>query len=202
MIDDTLFRKIATVLPTLDGWCELPKATDLASMVVAIRPNTVVEIGVFGGRSLIPCALALQAVGKGRIIGIDPWQAKISAGDYTGENADWWRTVDHEAIYQKFRSRVTELDLDSFVRVERKKSDDVEAPEVIDIFHLDGSHSAEQAVRDTKRFAPNVRVGGFVITDDDDWSDGGPAQAIKLLLKMGMVPLYKTGTGTVFQRVR
>ena len=196
-----LFAQIEKLVPTLPGWCEPPKASDLAATVLALRPNVVVEIGVFGGRSLIPMALACQLIGKGRVIGIDPWSATISAADYTGENAEWWSKVDHDAVFANFTQAVDALQLREFVVIDRRKSDDVTPPTVIDLLHIDGSHS-EQAVRDAERYAVHVRKGGFVFTDDDNWEGGGPAAAVKRLMEIGFVPLYKCGSGTAFQRVR
>jgi hypothetical protein len=197
------YEEIARVHEPLAGWCELEKALDLVATVIALRPNVVVEIGVFGGRSLIPMALACKAIGKGRVIGIDPWSQQASAEGYTGENADWWKKLDHESVYQGFLGTLNRLNLQSIVEIKRSKSDDVAPPDVIDLLHVDGQHT-EQALRDVNRFATNVRIGGFCFTDDDDWVDGGggPQQAVKRLMELGFVPLYKCGTGTAFQRTR
>lgn len=198
-----VFFQLESILPSLPGWCELPKATDLVSTVIALRPNTVVEIGVFGGKSLIPMALACQALGSGKVIGIDPWSAAASAEGYEGANKEWWTTkVDHDAIYHRFCTALLNLGLtEKHVEIFRKKSDDVTPPEVIDLLHVDGQHT-DQALRDVERFATKVRCGGFCFTDDDNWSGGGPAAACKRLLEIGFVPLYKSGTGTAFQRAR
>lgn len=201
MSHHTVFAQIERVLPTLAGWCAIPKATDLAATVMALRPNTVVEIGVFGGRSLIPMALACQAIGCGKVVAIDPWSQQASAEGYEGPNKEWWGGLDHESVYQHFVSSVAALELTGRVEILRAKSDDVEPPTVIDLLHVDGQHT-DQALRDVERFSPKVRMGGFVFTDDDDWDGGGPAAACKRLLELGFVPLYKCGTGTAFQRAR
>lgn len=195
------FQHIERTLPTLAGWCELAKATDLAAAVMALRPSVIVEVGVFGGRSLIPMALACESVGKGKVIGVDPWNNNASAEGYDGANHTWWGNLDHEAVYQHFMAAVAALGLQHRVQICRSKSDDAAVPESIDIFHCDGQHT-DQAVRDIERFATKVRVGGFCFTDDDDWDGGGPAAACKRLLELGFVPLYKCGTGTAFQRTR
>lgn len=201
----SVYEDIAKALPTIiDGWCDLPKAIYLASVVVATRPNVVVEIGVFGGRSLIPMAMACKANGHGKVIGIDPWTKEAAAEGYSGDNAKWWAELDMEKIYDTFLADVKRHGVEEFVTIVRKKSDDVESvPDVIDVFHCDGQHT-DQAVRDVERFASRVRVGGFCITDDDNWVDGGggPQQAVKRLMEIGFVPLYKCGTGTAFQRFR
>ena len=58
-----LFLDIADVVPRLNGWCSVNKAQHLAAMVCALQPVTAVEIGVFGGKSLIPMAMAMKRIG-------------------------------------------------------------------------------------------------------------------------------------------
>lgn len=205
-----LFNRIAHVLaiPTgapghVPGWCDLEKAINLASVIVALRPKIVLEIGVFGGRSLIPMAMACQALGEGRVIGIDPWSPKASVEGYSGDNAKWWGELDHEGLYQAFLTNLRELGLLPHVQVVRAKSDDVH-PEMLDVLHIDGLHT-EQAIRDAKRFGEAVRAGGFVAVDDTGWVNNGVAHvsmAVDELLKLGFVRLYNVGTGAMFQRVK
>jgi len=206
-----LFNRIAKILDVppgqpshVEGWCDLDKACDLAATVLAIRPKVIVEIGVFGGRSLIPMALACQHLNQGVVIGIDPWSAQASTDGYDEANAKWWGSLDHEAVYRRFMSHLRELGLQGYVVVERSKSDDVkfEITE-IDFLHIDGQHT-EQAIRDANRFASMVRVGGFVCVDDTGWTNHGVAHvslAVVELLKLGFVRLYNVSTGSMFQRV-
>lgn len=201
MTAQQLFAAIERTLPSLAGWCELPKANDLAATALALRPNVVVEIGVFGGRSLIPMALACECLGAGRVYAIDPWSPVASSEGYDGKNKEWWGNLDHEQVFSGFVTALVANGVRDRVEILRKKSDEVEPPPVIDLLHIDGQHT-EQAVRDVERFASRVRVAGYCFTDDDDWSHGGPQAAVARLLTMGFVPLYKCGTGTAFQRVR
>ncbi|MBI2810794.1 MAG: class I SAM-dependent methyltransferase [Candidatus Melainabacteria bacterium] len=53
--------------------------------IFELKPERVVEIGVFGGKSLVPMACALRANQKGRIYGIDPWDNKESVRGLTEE---------------------------------------------------------------------------------------------------------------------
>lgn len=200
-----LLEKIDEVMLTLPGWCEPEKAHALAAAVVTLRPKTCIEIGVFGGKSLIPIALALQHVGGGHVIGIDPWTNEAAVEGYDGANADWWKSVDLEAIYQKFQVDVQRLGLGERVVAIRAKSDDVVPAVRVDLLHVDGQHT-EQAVRDVRRFGKGVRIGGLCFMDDIQWvnSSGGAgvARGVAALLELGFVELYQIGTGAVYQRVR
>ena len=198
-----LFQKIASTNKVLDGWCSEEKALTLASLVIAFRPSLIVEIGVYGGRSLIPMALACQAVNHGLVIGIDPWSKEVAMREQTTqEDRDWWETkVDLEKIRTDFMARIAEYQLEKFVRIERKESKDVPAPSGVSILHVDGAHS-DTALHDIVKFAPNVVVGGYCVTDDSTWHGGGVARGERRLIEMGFARIAPLGTGQIFQRLR
>lgn len=198
-----LFEKVKQTNSQLEGWCSPEKAIALASMVVALRPETVVEIGVFGGRSLIPMALACRAVGHGNVIGIDPWDKAVAIREYAGQpqHQKWWAELDIESIRTGFLNKMTGAGLANVVTIIRDESRNVQPPNVISLLHVDGAHS-ETACKDTERFAPRVTAGGLVVMDDTDNSHGtGPANGVKWLLKYGFRKLYDLGSGAVFQRL-
>lgn len=202
MNTEQLFHRIATVLPTIQGWCELDKAFAMASAVLTLRPRVTVEIGVYGGRSLIPMAMAAEVCECGTVIGVDPWAAAASVDGMDQANKDWWGGLNHEAIFQHFNRHLVEQRLAGRVQIWRMRSDEAVVPaEGIDILHTDGNHG-EQAYRDTVKFAPAVRVGGLCCMDDIGWTGGGVQRGVEFLLKNGFVELYKLGTGAMFQRVR
>lgn len=205
-----LFRFIASFVPTVGGWASVEKACMMASLVLAMKPKLFCEIGTFEGRSFIPVAVAMQDIGDGRAIGIDPYSAEASTAGESGENAVWWNNqAMHDAALAKFQHYVKTFKLESFVHLLRKKSDDVDVPENMDILSLDGNHS-DQATRDAERFGPNVRLGGIVICDDLHWQAGGVLRAVDVLEDLGFKELYrvvKSGGGeandwNVMQRVK
>lgn len=183
----------------MDGWCSVEKANDLALAVIKLRAAVTVEVGVYGGRSVAPMALACAEQDFGVVWAIDPWDQKASAEGYDPVNANWWGNLDHEMIYQRFLAHLKANGLERFVKIIRKRSDDVEPPKVLDIFHLDGQHT-DQAVKDIERFAPNIRAGGFCFVDDIQWSGGGVGRAVDKLMGMGFVKLFDRDTGAMFQR--
>lgn len=196
-----LMARIAFAHPQLQGWCELDKAQLLAALVLSVRMQRVLEIGIYGGKSLIPMAMALREIGHaGIIIGIDPWKADESAVGQDKENAEWWAKLDHEQIYQSFYRGLHREGVSEWVRVERKRSDDYLPDAPLDLLHTDGNHG-EQALRDTQRYAPFVRVGGFCCLDDLGWSGGAVQRSADWLLANGFIELYKLGTGAMYQRV-
>lgn len=195
-----LFSQIEQVVPTMHGWCSVEKAHALASMILALRPEIVVEIGVWGGRSFIPMALALKEVGRGTAIGVDPWSSQASAIGQDAENEKWWGHIaPHEDVFQNFMKHVRELGLESCVHVIRQSSNDYTPPSKIGLLHIDGNHGP-QAIHDVERYGPNVIRGGLCVMDDLNWSGGNVLRASAKLKELGFRELYPLGTGAVYQR--
>lgn len=194
-----LQHQIALIVPTITGWCTVEKAQDLVLAVLKLKASVSVEIGVWGGRSLVPIALAHKEQKHGTVWAIDPWSPVASTEGYDKVNADWWGSQNHEAVYQRFLAVLKEQGVEDYVRVMRRKSDDVIPPSKIDFLHVDGQHT-DQAVKDVERFASKVVPGGFVFVDDVQWSGGGVGRAVEKLLTMGFVKLFDRDTGAMFQR--
>lgn len=184
----------------LHGWCTPEKAHNLAALVVALRPETTVEIGVYAGRSTISMAMAHNFIGKGSVIGIDPYTKEAALEGQCGDHQKWWSEFkDMDWVLNLFIEQVQKRNLGSYVTLIRSKSDDVTPPDTIDLFHCDGNHS-DQAVRDVERFASHVRVGGITIMDDINWPGGGVSRAVQKLKELGFIELYPLDGGAVFQR--
>lgn len=195
-----LHSRIAALVPSLTGWCSVEKANDLALAIIKIRSSVTVEIGVWGGRSLIPMALAHREQAHGVVWAIDPWSAKASVEGYDKANSDWWGAQDHDLVYRNFLANLKANAVEEYVRVVRMKSDDVEPPENIGLLHLDGQHT-DQTIRDVERFASKVIPNGFCFVDDIHWSGGGVERGVEKLLTLGFVKLFVRDTGAMFQRI-
>jgi predicted O-methyltransferase YrrM len=200
----TLFEKIESDYAVhKDGWCTLDKANALAAAVIMLRPALVVEVGIWAGRSLIPMALALKQVGRGRLIGIDPWKAKESAKEMTGEDLKWWSGVDHEAIFQQFTKWVSDTGVGPFTEIHRCRSDQFDTKRMldtyglIDLLHIDGSHGEQASTYDVEHYARFVRVGGLMYFDDIAWAK----KAAEMLPGMGFQRLYIIDGGMMLQRL-
>ena len=182
---------IQMVHERLQGWCSWLKAETLASIVVALRPKISVEIGVFGGRSLIPIAMAHRYINHGKVIGIDPWMARASVEGQLEADAKWWSDQKmHDDVYTGFMRFRENLQLQQWIQVERKVSDEFDPMLGIGLLHVDGNHG-EQAIKDVERFCPFVDFGGIVVVDDIGWGAGTVDRAIDLLPRMGFIEKYR-----------
>ena len=199
-----LFTTIQTLVPRCHGWCTEGRATALAAAVLTLRPNVTVEIGVWGGRSFLPMALAHKEIGKGIVIGIDPWSPSESAAGQDGKNAEWWGSVDHDLVRQDFFAKIHEFGLGNVIQINRQTSDEFAAHWLaditIDLLSLDGNHG-EQAYKDACNFGPHIRIGGLAFLDDLAWEQGFVRKAEEYLLSHGFIRLYTMDTGAMYQRI-
>ena len=176
-IPDDVFSLILEAEAKLAGWCSREKALVIASTVLRERPKVCIEIGIFGGRSLVPCAAALRHIGAGEIYGVEAWSPDIAVENATNEiNDDWWSKVDFARVKREFYGFVAATNLTRYVRV-------IEAPsgraaalfDQIDFLHIDGSHSVVNAAEDVILYARKVRAGGIIVFDDVNWQSTAPA---------------------------
>lgn len=164
-------KGISERLPTLYGWCSQEKAIAIFDLVLEIKPKVCVEVGVFGGASLFPAASALQLIGEGVVIGIDPWD-RLECVRYFDPIADkehikWWNKVNLDYIYSSYLHCLKMCDLEPYVQTIRKTSLEA-AAEIppIDILHLDGNFSADMPLKDVQLYLPKVKSGGYIWLND------------------------------------
>lgn len=170
----------ATVLKNmrqLEGWCSNEKASILIDIIAELQPETIVEIGVWGGKSLIPMAYALKYNGKGTIYGIDPWSTQESAEGMDGANHTWWSSVDHIKILKGLKSKIGEFELQKEIVLIRSTSENCPDIPNINILHIDGNHSDKASYLDVIKWVPLVQSGGLIIFDDVNWATTNRATA-------------------------
>lgn len=156
------------------GWCSPIKAETLIDIILRYKPETVVEIGVFGGHSVIPMAVALKANGSGKLHGIDPWDNQASLeGVMNPSNEYYWSTINLEAILQNLIDRIQEFGLDEQIALYRCTSKEAPVIENIDLIHIDGNHSDVTSYIDVTKWVPLMRSGGWIVFDDMTWYENG-----------------------------
>lgn len=156
------------------GWCSEEKALNFVDLVLEVKPDVCVEIGVCGGSSLFPVALALKSLGKGVVIGIDPWDNYESAKYYdpVEEAADFhfWTYLDLKGLYRNFceilRANRLENHCITMVATSEKA---VACIPPIDILYIDGGHSEIASTKDVELYLPLVKSGGYIWMNDVIW---------------------------------
>lgn len=181
-MNENLLRRLENI-NRLGGWCSLDKATKLAELILEHKPNLIVEIGVFAGRSAVAMAMACQSIGCGHVHGIDPWtNAAALEGGTTPENDAWWAKLDMKQIYRTCVSTAKTLGVEDWLTLIEKHDADVlkDFDEgSIDLIHLDSNHSEAVSVRSVRDWVPKLKSGGFFAMDDSDWAT--TARAVELL---------------------
>lgn len=198
-MNTNLRETILTELLLMEGWVTPERGVEMADLILETKPTMVVEIGVFGGRSLLAQGLALKANGQGRIYGIDAWKPEAALEGENEANRDWWtKNVDLHQIHRLAVEAIWKHGLDEYAVLLRCPSQFCAElfAQGIDILFIDGNHSEPASCRDVVLYLPHVRPGGYVWFDDCDWSStqkalGLMAQQCDVVRDCGHYRLYK-----------
>jgi hypothetical protein len=196
---------IDRLLPPMPGWCTPEKGRRMARLVYESQARICVELGVFGGRSLLALAAGLAVDTEGHVWGADPYDRAASLeGTNAPENNEWWGNLDHAAIEKAAREAIGASGLQRFVSLEKCKSmDDAFMAKfpigTVDVLHQDANHSEETSAAEVRVWAPKIRLGGYWISDDIDWATTKAAQ--NLLDALGFKLLEDHGSWAIRQRV-
>lgn len=169
---NTCKQIVLTRLPKVEGWCSKEKALAMMDLIIETNPKVCVEIGVFGGSSILPTASALKFLKRGVVYAIDPWDnSECLKGDNDEKNSEWWGKIDLEKIYQGYRNMLREYGLEKYCRTLRTTSEKAaQNISEIDILHIDGNHSEECSTFDVMTYLPKLKSGGYIWLDDTNWS--------------------------------
>lgn len=164
---------INEIVENLPGWCTAEKAGILYDLVKNSDAQLVVELGVFGGRSLVPMALACKDKGSGKVIGIDSWRKDESLhGTNAPENNEWWEKLDFNSIYKIAKAAILTnglLDYAELIKTSTQQYAGHNSDESIDIIHQDSAHNVETITEELELWIPKLKTGGYWIADDTDW---------------------------------
>lgn len=170
---DHIQKAIFEYVPTLDGWLLPERGCEMADAIFETRPKLCVEIGVFGGRSLISQAFALRELNHGGVVvGIDPWRVEDALdGEKDEANRQWWtRNIDIEAIHRSAMKAIWDHHIEPWCVVMRAASQHA-APVFgeLGMLFLDGNHSEVASMRDVEMWIPKLKSGAYCFLDDYDW---------------------------------
>ncbi len=170
---NTLLEDIKASNMVLEGWCSLDKAYRISEIIIEKKCKDILEIGIFGGRSLIPMALSIRYLGEGQVIGVDPWSNSEAVAIQTNEiNDQWWSKIDFNLIKRKYFESLIHFDLFKYVKTLEINSNQalyVLKNHCFDLIHIDGAHSEEIAYNDVTMWFNNLKPKGIFIIDDICW---------------------------------
>lgn len=171
---DTLIDAQLTSLP---GWCTPHKAKRImriAFETASFSGERAVELGVYGGRSLVALAMGFKLAGGGSIDGIDSWSGEdCLEGDQSDVDKKLWgQDTDYEALVKHTIDGVKRFDVQDFARVVRKRTADALGDYEdgsLDLIHLDSNHSELVSCRDVTAWLPKMAKRSVWIADDTNW---------------------------------
>jgi predicted O-methyltransferase YrrM len=174
------------IVESLPGWCSPAKARWITDWIAQNHPTRIVEIGVFGGRSLIPMGMAMKVqnelgqFSKGFVLGVDPYDPTHALEEVMEpEHKAWWNRLNYEEVYQNALRELTRRNLGDCCGILRTCSHEVLplfCERTLDLVHIDGCHSRAASMRDVTTWLPLVRPGGLIVLDDVDWQTVHDAQ--------------------------
>ena len=168
------------------GGCPVLKGLLLASLIVDRKMALAVEIGVYRGRSLVPQALAFQALGAGRVVGIDPYSAPEArqTDDHEAPHElleSFALDTDWDGIYLETADRLARLGLVEACQLRRATSHEAAASfddASVDMVHIDGNHDLAAVAEDLRCYLPKLKRGSLLVMDDASWRAIRPAIAM------------------------
>jgi hypothetical protein len=162
---------------TVPGWVSGDAAREMAGVSNALNDDaTIVEVGVFMGRSTALLAGPRRLQGSGKVHCVDAFDCSgdaVSVPFYVNEVA----TTGLGSMEQAFRQNMSRLRLSEVVEVHKGSSQEVAAHWVrpIDLLLLDGDHSPQGARASFEEWLPHLKIGGVLIlhnTGDREYTPG------------------------------
>jgi Methyltransferase domain len=181
-------KRIDEKLTSLPGWCTYDKAKRIMRVAAQSGADRCVELGVYGGRSLVAIALGLKSTGKGIVDGIDSWDPKdCLEGDQTDVDRKLWgQDTDYEDLYRRATAALKDWDVEAHARIVRARGSDAVsayADGSLSLIHVDGNHSELVSCRDLHDWLPKMAARSTWIADDTNWAS--MQKAVRLLHAAG-----------------
>ena len=178
--DSDPYGNVDAELVDMQGWASTHFY--LSHAVEELKPNIIVEIGVWKGGSVITMGRRMRELGiDGAVIAVDTW---LGASEHW-LNREWHDSLrlhdGYPSLYKTFAANIAHEGLQDYVIP--LPLDSVNAAHVLmsksleaDLIHIDGGHDFDSVTNDLKLWWPMIREGGLLIGDDyhpfgDTWPE-------------------------------
>lgn len=152
----------ATHWPTVHGWFDWEP---LYRRIVdeCTRPMTVVEMGVWQGKSAIYLANRIKESGKPiTFFAVDTFQSSPETDAHL-------ETLGGKTLLNVFLQNVNDCEVSDWIQVVAADSLDAARgfdPASLDVVYIDGAHDYDSVVADLAAWTPKVKPGGLIAGHD------------------------------------
>ncbi len=153
----------------------------IQELIYKVKPDVIIETGIAHGGSLIYYASILNAIGKGRVIGVD-----IDIRAHNRKAIESHNLFDYITLIEGSSTDT---------KVVKKVANLVDKNEVVLVF-LDSNHSKDHVLKELDSYSSLVSVGSYIVAMDgimkdlkgaerakEDWSWNNPSCAAKEFVK-------------------
>jgi predicted O-methyltransferase YrrM len=156
----------AQLEPDLSGWFFPEEATIYQQLASRVQAGTVVEIGVWKGRS-ISNILDICRANRNRLVAIDTWQLADDDPDFLEA-----RSRDIRQVFIENLRILGHLDTVEILREDSAQAATHFDDGSVDLLFLDADHSYEAVKRDLCAWRPKMKPGGTLAGHDYIWKEG------------------------------
>jgi predicted O-methyltransferase YrrM len=161
---------IVELSANIPGWRAGDAAKAVAEAAYGLKPDpTIVEVGVFMGRTTFLLAGARRLQGNGRVHCVDPFDCSGDPPSVPHYKA-LLKTFRGQTLEQVFRQQMKQFKCENTVTIYKGTSRRIAAgwrlP--IDLLLLDADHSPEGAREAFESWTPFVKQGGLVVLDNTE----------------------------------
>ena len=160
---------ISTEKKRCGGWFKEKQKDWYRDRVSQIKGGTIVEIGVYGGASLL-AIVDICVKNKNKIIGIDPWE-RVEL--FNGQKVDDDKRDSKRSTLRQLRTNLARiLKIYKYECVELRSEFSPQAAQKfqdnsLSLVFIDGSHSYESVCADLLAWWPKVRSNGGIFSGHD-----------------------------------
>jgi predicted O-methyltransferase YrrM len=158
-------ERIVAASMTVFGWREGDALAEIVLASWGLRTDaTIVEVGVFMGRSTVLLAGARKLRGSGKVHCVDPFDCSGDAFSIP-HYVHGLKATGSESLEDVFRQNVSRLEVEPWIEIHRGASQDVGAgwSLPIDLLLLDADQSPTGAREAFDTWTPLLSTGGTII---------------------------------------
>lgn len=154
----------------IQGWGE--ENPIFQHLLVLYRPQTIIEVGTWKGRSAITMALLMRNLGiQGEVVCVDTFLGSVE--QWTDPQC--YEMLKHKhgypTLYYQFLANVCHVGMQEYITPFPTSSDSavqyLKLKNIVaDLVYVDAGHSYKEALNDMEQYWPLVRSGGVLLGDD------------------------------------